>query len=43
MGLAIVKTIAEQHGAQVVLDTAPNGLGLRVQVVFPFQSEKYAG
>ncbi|MGV8864196.1 MAG: ATP-binding protein [Pseudomonas sp.] len=43
LGLAIVNAIAEQHGAQVVLDTAPNSLGLRVQVVFPFQSEKYAG
>jgi signal transduction histidine kinase len=35
LGLSIVKTIAEQHGAQVVLDAAPNGLGLRVQIIFP--------
>ena len=43
LGLFIVKTIAEQHGAQVVLDVAPNGLGLRVLVNFPSKSEKYAG
>ena len=42
LGLFIVKTIAEQHGAQVVLDVAPNGLGLRVLVNFPSKSEKYA-
>jgi signal transduction histidine kinase len=43
LGLSIVKTIAEQHGAQVVLDAAPNGVGLWVLVTFPFKSEKYAG
>ncbi|TPG77943.1 ATP-binding protein [Pseudomonas mandelii] len=35
LGLSIVKTIAEQHGAQVLLDAAPNGVGLRVQIMFP--------
>ncbi|MFW0754077.1 ATP-binding protein [Pseudomonas sp. H11T01] len=38
LGLSIVKTIAEQHGAQVVLDAALNGLGLRVQIIFPSRS-----
>ncbi|MHA6128945.1 ATP-binding protein [Pseudomonas fluorescens group sp. PF-1] len=42
LGLSIVKTIAEQHGAQVVLDSPPDANGLRVLVVFPSKSEKYA-
>jgi two-component system OmpR family sensor kinase len=43
LGLSIVKTITEQHGAQVVLDAAPNGLGLRVQIIFSTKSWKYIG
>jgi signal transduction histidine kinase len=42
LGLSIVKTIAEQHGAQVVLDVAQNGVGLRVLVIFSPKSGKYA-
>ncbi|KAA0983917.1 ATP-binding protein [Pseudomonas sp. ANT_J28] len=42
LGLSIVKTIAEQHRAQVVLDAAPNGFGLRVQIIFPSESGKCA-
>jgi len=34
LGLAIVKAIAERHGARVTLDDAPGG-GLQVTVVFP--------
>ncbi|KIH83370.1 ATP-binding protein [Pseudomonas batumici] len=39
LGLSIVKTIAEQHGAKVVLDTPSNGAGLRVQIIFLSKSE----
>ncbi|MDY7560679.1 ATP-binding protein [Pseudomonas sp. 10B1] len=35
LGLSIVNTIAEQHGAKVLLETGPNGIGLRVKVIFP--------
>lgn len=35
LGLSIVKRIAEQHGAVVLVDVGPNGQGLRVQVLFP--------
>lgn len=43
LGLSIVKAIVEKHGAQLLLDTAPNGSGLRVLVIFPSKSESYAG
>lgn len=33
LGLSIVRTIAQRHGAQVVLDDAPGG-GLLARVVF---------
>lgn len=42
LGLSIVKTIAEQHGAQIVLDAATNGVGLRVLVIFPSESTNHA-
>jgi len=35
IGLAIVASIAEQHGAQVELDPAAESAGLRVRVTFP--------
>ncbi|MDR0225091.1 MAG: two-component sensor histidine kinase [Burkholderiaceae bacterium] len=35
LGLAIVQTIAERHGARLVLDRSPTLDGLRVQVVWP--------
>jgi two-component system OmpR family sensor kinase len=35
IGLAIVKIIAERHGARVELDSGPGGRGLRVSVWFP--------
>jgi len=35
LGLSIVKRIAEQHGAVVLLDTGVEGRGLRVEVRFP--------
>ncbi|MEO8643368.1 ATP-binding protein [Pseudomonas sp.] len=35
LGLSIVKAIAVQHGAQVLLDENANGLGLRIEIVFP--------
>jgi two-component system, OmpR family, sensor kinase len=35
LGLSIVQAIAQQHGAQIVLDTAPNGMGLWVRIIFP--------
>lgn len=34
LGLAIVKSIADRHGAVVSLEDGPEGLGLRVRVVF---------
>lgn len=36
LGMAIVKTIADAHGATVALDSGPNGHGLAVTVSFPF-------
>jgi two-component system, OmpR family, sensor kinase len=36
LGMAIVKAIADAHGAAVVLDTDPNTRGLSVTVSFPF-------
>jgi len=36
LGMAIVKTIADAHGATIVLDTDPNTHGLSVTVSFPF-------
>jgi two-component system OmpR family sensor kinase len=35
LGLAIVSAIADMHGAQLALDTAPALGGLRVTVIFP--------
>ncbi|NJD32604.1 MAG: HAMP domain-containing protein [Gammaproteobacteria bacterium] len=35
IGLAIVKAIADQHGAQVELGSGADGRGLRVRVLFP--------
>jgi signal transduction histidine kinase len=35
LGLAIVKTIADAHGATLTLSTGPDGHGLRVIVSFP--------
>jgi two-component system OmpR family sensor kinase len=35
LGMAIVKAIADSHGAAVVLDSGPGGLGLAVNVRFP--------
>jgi two-component system OmpR family sensor kinase len=36
LGMAIVKTIADAHGATIALDTDPNTHGLSVTVSFPF-------
>jgi two-component system OmpR family sensor kinase len=36
LGMAIVKAIADAHGATIVLDTDPNTRGLSVTVSFPF-------
>jgi two-component system, OmpR family, sensor kinase len=36
LGMAIVKAIADAHGASIVLDTDPNTRGLAVTVSFPF-------
>jgi two-component system OmpR family sensor kinase len=36
LGMAIVKAIADAHGATIVLDTDPNTGGLSVTVSFPF-------
>jgi two-component system, OmpR family, sensor kinase len=36
LGMAIVKTIADAHGAAIELDTDPNTQGLSVAVAFPF-------
>jgi len=35
LGMAIVKAIADTHGATLKLDTGPNGQGLAVSVLFP--------
>jgi len=35
LGMAIVKTIADAHGAAVDLDSGPEGFGLAVTVTFP--------
>ena len=35
LGMAIVKTIADAHGASIALDTGPNGRGLAVIISFP--------
>jgi two-component system OmpR family sensor kinase len=35
LGLAIVQTIAERHGARLLLDRSPTLGGLRVQVIWP--------
>ena len=35
LGLAIVREIAQSHGAQVKLDSGPNGIGTSVQIAFP--------
>jgi signal transduction histidine kinase len=35
LGLSIVKTVAEQHGASLALGNGPDGQGLSVQVIFP--------
>ncbi len=35
LGMAIVKSIADAHGATVTLDAGPDGLGLAVTVSFP--------
>jgi two-component system OmpR family sensor kinase len=35
LGMAIVKAIAESHGARVSLDSGPDGQGLLVSVTFP--------
>jgi len=35
IGLAIVKAIADQHGARIELGSADEGRGLRVKVIFP--------
>ncbi|MFL6604402.1 MAG: ATP-binding protein [Steroidobacteraceae bacterium] len=36
LGMAIVKAIADTHGAAISLDTGPNGEGLAVTISFPF-------
>jgi signal transduction histidine kinase len=33
--MAIVKAIADAHGASITLDTGPGGQGLAVTVTFP--------
>jgi signal transduction histidine kinase len=33
--MAIVKAIADAHGASIALDTGPNGQGLAVTISFP--------
>jgi len=35
LGMAIVKAIADAHGATLKLDTGPTGQGLSVSVLFP--------
>jgi len=35
LGLAIARAVAERHGADITLDEAPGGTGLRVSVRFP--------
>jgi signal transduction histidine kinase len=36
LGMAIVKAIADAHGASIKLDNAPSASGLAVTVSFPF-------
>lgn len=38
LGMAIVKAIADSHGATITLDTSPGGQGLAVAVTFPLAS-----
>jgi two-component system OmpR family sensor kinase len=38
LGLSIVRSVAERHGATVALDSGPGGKGLRVRVSFPLSS-----
>ncbi|MDI1238444.1 MAG: ATP-binding protein [Polaromonas sp.] len=35
LGLAIARAVAERHGADITLEEAPGGTGLRVSVLFP--------
>jgi signal transduction histidine kinase len=35
LGMAIVKAVADAHGASIALDTGPEGRGLEVTVTFP--------
>ncbi|MBI4203401.1 MAG: sensor histidine kinase N-terminal domain-containing protein [Betaproteobacteria bacterium] len=35
LGLAIVREIAQSHGAEITLDAGPNGVGTAVQIAFP--------
>lgn len=35
LGLAIVHEIAQSHGAEITLDSGPNGVGTSVQISFP--------
>jgi signal transduction histidine kinase len=35
LGMAIVKAIADAHGASIALDAGPNGQGLAVTISFP--------
>ncbi|MBV8803732.1 MAG: hypothetical protein JO042_01770, partial [Sinobacteraceae bacterium] len=35
LGMAIVKAVADAHGASIVLDTGADGRGLAVTVTFP--------
>ena len=35
LGLAIVREIAQSHGAEIRLGTGPNGTGTAVQIAFP--------
>lgn len=41
LGMAIVKAIADTHGAVLLLDTAPNGRGLAVSARFPAVRGKF--
>jgi two-component system OmpR family sensor kinase len=38
LGLSIVRSVAERHGARAELDGGPGGKGLRARVSFPLQS-----
>ena len=39
LGLSIVRRIADAHGATVVLEDGPGGIGLMVRVRFPRTNE----